>query len=76
MMLKGVDLLKDQGLSAKEEVVIIGDTLDTDIKGANDVGIRSILLRTGVHKDQDLQHYPDIKPTCIADGIGDVIGLL
>ena len=37
--------------SAKETAVMIGDTLQTDVKGANEIGIASVLLGTGVSRD-------------------------
>eukprot|EP00466_Bigelowiella_natans_P007780 jgi/Bigna1/131799/aug1.15_g6507 len=76
MMQKGIQMLMDQGMDGKNQAVIIGDTLDTDIKGANDAGIRSILLRSGVHKDEDLIHYPSIRPTCILNDVGEVQQIL
>jgi len=37
---------------AKETSVMLGDSLKTDILGANDFGIDSILVNTGVHKHE------------------------
>mmetsp|Transcript_8713 Transcript_8713/g.13008 ORF Transcript_8713/g.13008 Transcript_8713/m.13008 type:complete len:551 (-) Transcript_8713:240-1892(-) len=77
MMETAVRKLQDQGMiSEKRGAVMIGDTLDTDIKGANDFGIRSILLRSGVHSEEDFQHYPDIRPTCVLDDIGELAQIL
>ena len=36
----------------KERVVAIGDNLNTDIKGANDMKIDSIFISSGVHRSE------------------------
>ena len=36
--------------SKKEKVIAIGDNLNTDIKGANDMKIDSIFITNGVHR--------------------------
>ncbi len=38
----------------KEEVVMVGDRIDTDILGATNNGIHSILVRTGVSSDKPI----------------------
>ena len=38
--------------SEKERVVAIGDNLNTDIKGANDMKIDSIFISNGVHRSE------------------------
>ena len=38
--------------SKKERVVAIGDNLNTDIKGANDMKIDSIFISGGVHRSE------------------------
>ncbi|MEO1881473.1 MAG: HAD-IIA family hydrolase [Methylococcales bacterium] len=40
---------------AKESTIAIGDRLDTDILGAVNAGIRSIMVLTGISAEQDLQ---------------------
>ena len=54
--------LRSMDLEAKETLVI-GDDLHTDIKGANDTGIRSALVGTGKFSPEHLQH-PAIKADC------------
>ena len=36
----------------KEKVIAIGDNLNTDIKGANDMKIDSIFISNGVHRSE------------------------
>lgn len=36
----------------KKGAIMFGDSLETDIKGANDFGIDSAMLLTGIHKDE------------------------
>ena len=33
-------------------MIAIGDSVRTDIKGANNFGINSIFVETGIHKDE------------------------
>ncbi|MCE2992290.1 MAG: TIGR01459 family HAD-type hydrolase [Candidatus Jidaibacter sp.] len=44
-------LFKKHGLT-KDKAIMIGDSLDTDIRGANNFGIDSALLLTGIYKDE------------------------
>lgn len=57
--------LKRCGYS-KTEALVIGDGLDTDIGGAVNAGIDSVLLLTGVSTREDLATSP-YQPTHIAD---------
>jgi ribonucleotide monophosphatase NagD (HAD superfamily) len=38
--------------SEKEEVIAIGDNLNTDIKGANTMKIDSVFISEGVHRSE------------------------
>ncbi|MEP7360859.1 MAG: HAD-IIA family hydrolase [Chloroflexota bacterium] len=53
------------GLPLKDAIVI-GDSLTTDIRAANRVGARSVLMLTGVTSEEDVARHPDIKPTRVA----------
>jgi glycerol-1-phosphatase len=54
-----------------ERPLMIGDRLDSDIEGANAVGIASLWVATGVHDAHDLARAPkDQRPTYIAAGLG------
>ncbi len=44
------------------KVLVIGDRLETDIKMANDVGVKSVLLVNSHESQHDLEHS-EIKPT-------------
>jgi len=53
----------------KNRIIAIGDALRTDIKGANDFGIHSLLvLRKGLHKDMLNQDLSSINQVCDAYG--------
>ena len=54
--------------SSKERTVALGDRLDTDILGAVNAGIRSILLLSGISGRADLDNLP-YQPTWIYDDI-------
>ena len=43
---------------ATDEVTMIGDTMETDIRGATDLGFRSILVLTGSSTRESMQDYP------------------
>jgi 4-nitrophenyl phosphatase len=53
------------GLPLKSAVVI-GDGITTDIRAANRVGARSVLMLTGVTSREDIARHKDIKPTRVA----------
>ena len=57
----------------KKDIIMVGDRISTDIKGANDFGIRSILLRTGEFDEEDLNG--DIKPDFIFDSIQEILSI-
>lgn len=57
---------------AKDQVVMVGDQVDTDIKGAQEFGIRSILLRTGEFREGELSI---VEPDLICDSIPEVLEL-
>jgi len=65
--------LKSMNLD-KNEVVMVGDQISTDIKGAKNIGIKSILLKTGEFDERDLNS--DIKPDFIFDSIRDIPKIL
>lgn len=51
--------------------LVIGDRLDTDIEGANAVGVDSLLVLTGVSTIEDLLRAPARRrPTYVADTLG------
>ncbi|QDO88939.1 HAD-IIA family hydrolase [Ornithinimicrobium ciconiae] len=56
-----------------QDVLMIGDRLDTDIEGANRAGLGTALVLTGVHGRSDVEAgTPDQQPDLIADTIPDL----
>lgn len=62
----GFDLIKKENRLRKNEVIIVGDRLDTDITFAKKCGIKSALVLTGVTKKEDIKK---IKPDYVFDSI-------
>jgi len=58
-----------------DEVVLIGDTMETDIRGAVDLGFRSVLVLTGSTTLDSLQQYP-YQPTEVVSSIADLAARL
>jgi NagD protein len=53
------------------ETTIIGDTMDTDIQGGVQMGYKTILVLSGITKQEDLQKYA-FKPDLIVDSVNDL----
>jgi len=58
--------------SRSEETVIIGDRMDTDIVAGIESGIDTVLVLSGVTKEETLSDF-SYRPKYILPGIGDVI---
>jgi NagD protein len=58
------------GLST-DEVIMIGDTMETDIRGATDLGFQSILVLTGSTARESLREYP-FTPTRVVESIAEL----
>jgi len=58
------DMALDQMGATKEETVVLGDRLDTDIAGALAAGMDSIMVLTGINSNEDVLASP-YKPTFI-----------
>lgn len=58
------------GLST-EQVIMIGDTMETDIRGATDLGFQSILVLTGSTSREELERYP-FAPTHVVESIAEL----
>jgi HAD superfamily hydrolase (TIGR01458 family) len=65
--------LNDMGLS-KDDVVMVGDRTQSDVRGAKALGIRSVLVKTGEFRVGDLD--AEIKSDFFLDSIADLVGLL
>lgn len=62
---------KKIGLST-DEVIMVGDTMDTDIRGATDLSFQSILVLTGSTTLQTLSEYP-FRPTRVVNSIAELV---
>lgn len=62
---------KRMGLST-DEITMIGDTMETDIRGATDLGFRSVLVLTGSTERTQLADYP-FQPTRIVESIAELL---
>jgi len=56
------------GLST-DEVIMIGDTMETDILGAVQMGYRSVLVLSGGTKRQDLKNFA-YQPDIVVENVG------
>ncbi|MCK4514633.1 MAG: HAD family hydrolase [Spirochaetaceae bacterium] len=55
----------------REETVIIGDRMDTDIVAGVESEIDTVLVLSGVTSRDDLPHFP-YRPRVVLDGVGDI----
>jgi len=53
-----------------DECVMIGDDIESDIKGAKDAGLETVLVKTGKFNENDL--HQSIKPDYVIDSIADI----
>lgn len=58
--------------SRREDTVIIGDRMDTDIIAGIESEITTVLVLSGVTNREDLKHFA-YRPRYILDGVGDII---
>jgi len=66
--------VKPWGLPFKS-IYMVGDDIDGDINGANNVGMLSILVKTGKYREESLNRS-EIKPEYIIDSVADLPELL
>ena len=57
-----------------EEVVMVGDDIESDIKGAQDAGLRAVLVRTGKFSPDDLRK--GITPDAVIESVRELPKLL
>ncbi len=55
---------------APHEIAMIGDSIETDIAGAQQTGIRGVLVRTGKFRQEDLQG--EVRPDVVLNSIREV----
>ena len=61
---------KRMGLSTSE-TVMVGDTMETDIRGAVELGFKAVLVLTGSTQLSDLSNYP-YQPHLVVNSIADL----
>jgi NagD protein len=54
-----------------EDAVMVGDNMVTDIKGGMESGMETILVLTGVTRQEDIERYP-YRPTYTFDSVADI----
>ncbi len=64
-----LDPILSEGKLHKNRVLAIGDSLETDIKGAVAYGIHSLLLLSGVHAKNHLNSTENLKEIFIESGV-------
>ena len=65
--------VESMGLSV-DEVVMVGDDIESDIAGAQEAGLRAILVKTGKYRPSDLEGA--IFPDAVIDSIAQLPSLL
>jgi NagD protein len=63
--------LADWSLNEPDNIVMIGDTMETDIRGAVEAGMHSYLVLTGATQMQDVGDYV-YQPTRILQSVADL----
>jgi ribonucleotide monophosphatase NagD (HAD superfamily) len=66
--------LADMGL-APEEVAMIGDDIESDVGGAQRVGMKGVLVRTGKYRE-NLTVRSDVTPDLTINSIADLPELI
>lgn len=67
-----LDMAIDQMGARREQTIVVGDRLDTDIAGALNAGLASIMVTTGVNSRADMMASP-FKPTFVVDGLPELM---
>jgi len=57
------------------DCIMIGDRMDTDIVGGMEAGMDTVLVLSGITKQEDLPKYA-FRPTHVFKGLGDILTLL
>jgi len=66
------EVFKKFGNPKKQDVLAIGDTLHTDIQGANDFGVDSVFVRSGVDMNENI-NQSSIKPKYIYNSFNELV---
>jgi HAD superfamily hydrolase (TIGR01450 family) len=66
------EMILEQSDNKKYEILMVGDRLDTDIVGANELGIDTVLVETGIHRKEDCELL-EIHPSYIVEDLNDLL---
>jgi HAD superfamily hydrolase (TIGR01458 family) len=66
--------LQELGLPA-QEVAMVGDDINADVGGAQAIGMKGILVKTGKYRDS-FADQSGVTPDAVIDSIGDILSLL
>ena len=55
-----------------ETTVMVGDRMDTDIVSGLEAGLRTILVRTGSTRPDQVERFP-YRPTRVVDSVADLV---
>ena len=58
-----------------ESTVMVGDRMDTDIISGLEAGLRTVLVKTGSTRPDQIETFP-YRPTKVVDSIADLVGLV
>lgn len=68
-------VIKQQIIENEPQLFMVGDSLNSDIKGGNDNGFKTLLVKTGNYKDGD--NIPaEAKPNYIVEGVKEAVELI
>ncbi len=68
------DALTDMGVTAAE-AIMVGDDVVSDVGGAQECGVRGVLVRTGKYKVAD-EKREDVKPFAVHDNLAACVDAL
>lgn len=68
--------LEQLGCPGPESAVMIGDDLNSDVGGAQALGIRGVLVKTGKFRPGRDDCHPQVKPSAIVDNLLGAINLI
>jgi len=57
---------------SSEQVMMVGDTMETDIRGAIEIGMQACLVLTGSTQLKDIGDYV-YQPTCVMSGVDELL---
>lgn len=59
----------------RKRIAVVGDSLENDVTGAKKAGLQSILVKTGVFREDDLAKT-QVQPDVIVQSLSDVLSIL